>query len=359
MKVLTVVGARPQFIKVAAVSHAIEKAAGRVTEVIVHTGQHFDANMSAVFFEELAIPEPKYNLGISGGTHGEMTGRMLAPVEKVILDERPDLVMIHGDTNSTLAASLAAVKIHVPIGHVEAGLRSYNRRIPEEVNRVVADHLSNLLFCPTPVAVENLAKEGIVKGVFMTGDVMYDSAIHYRRVAEQRSDAMKRLGLAKGEFYLATIHRPDNASDVDRLRGLLDVLDEAPRPVVLPVHPRTRKTLEEGGLKPKRIRMTEPASYLDMLLLENNARVIVTDSGGVQKEAYFAGVPCITLRPETEWVELVEAGWNRLVGHDAAAIRRAIEWAETMDRSSGGRSLYGDGHAAERIVAILLEPRGG
>jgi len=283
----------------------------------------------------------------------------MAPIEKVILQERPDVVMIHGDTNSTLAASLAAVKIHVPIGHVEAGLRSYNRRIPEEINRVVADHMSNLLFCPTPVAVDNLRKEGIVQGVHLTGDVMYDSAIYYRRVAERKSDAMKRLGLKKGEFYLATIHRPDNASDLDHLRTLLACLEEAPRQVVLPVHPRTRQMMKRHNLKVNRTRLTEPLSYLDMLLLETNARVIVTDSGGVQKEAYFAAVPCITLREETEWVELVEAGWNRLVGSNPARIREAITWAESMDRTSGGRSFYGDGHAADRIVSILLETYGG
>jgi UDP-GlcNAc3NAcA epimerase len=358
VKLLTIVGARPQFIKAAAVSRAIEKTAGRATEVIIHTGQHFDENMSRVFFEELLIPKPKYNLGIAGGAHGDMTGRMLAAIEKIILDEHPDVVVVHGDTNSTLAGALAAAKLHVPIGHVEAGLRSFNRRMPEEINRVVADHLADRLFCPTPVAVENLRREGIAKGVSLTGDVMYDSALHYTHLAEERSDVLARLSLAKGEFYLATIHRAENTDDPDRLRRLLAALDGAPRPVVLPVHPRTRLVIRREGLAVRRIRLIDPVAYLDMLMLETAARAILTDSGGVQKEAYFAAVPCITLRSETEWVELVEAGWNRVVGTEPAAIAAALEWAESMDRTAAGRSLYGDGHAAQRIVAILLERAG-
>lgn len=354
MNILTVVGTRPQFIKAAAVSRAVEKTAGRAVDVLCHTGQHFDENMSCVFFEELRIPEPEYNLGISGGSHGDMTGRMLPALEQVILQEQPDVVLVHGDTNSTLAGALAAAKLHVCIGHVEAGLRSFNRQMPEEINRVVADRVADLLFCPTPVAVENLRREGITDGVFLTGDVMYDSALHYTHLAEERSDVLARLGLAKGEFYLATIHRAENTDAPDRLRRLLAALDGAPRPVVLPVHPRTRQVIRQEGLAVRRIRLIDPVSYLDMLMLETAARAILTDSGGVQKEAYFAAVPCITLRGETEWVELVEAGWNRVVGTDPEAIASALEWAESMDRAAAGRSLYGDGHAAERIVASLL-----
>jgi UDP-GlcNAc3NAcA epimerase len=354
VKLLTIVGARPQFIKAAAVSRAIEKTAGRATEVIIHTGQHFDANMSRVFFEELLIPEPKYNLGISGGPHGEMTGRMLAAIEKVILDERPDVVVIHGDTNSTLAGALAAAKLHVPIGHVEAGLRSFNRRMPEEINRVVADHLADRLFCPTPVAVENLRREGITKGVSLTGDVMYDSALFYTRMANERSSVLDRLGLKEGGYYLATIHRAENTDDVARLTNILAALEGIGQLVVLPVHPRTRQALGQQGLTIRNIQLVAPVPYLDMLRLENGARVILTDSGGVQKEAYFAGVPCITLRDETEWVELVDAGWNRVVGTDPGRIAEAVAWAESMDHGSAGRSLYGDGHAADKIVSLLL-----
>jgi len=357
IRLMTVVGARPQFVKASALSRAVEGRA-EVSDAIVHTGQHFDENMSRVFFTELAIPEPKVNLGISGGLHGQMTGRMLSALEEVILREQPDVVLVHGDTNSTLAGALAAVKLHVPVAHVEAGLRSFNRRMPEEINRVLADRVADLLFCPTPTAVENLRAEGVTDGVFLTGDVMYDSALHYTHLAEERSDVLARLGLAKGEFYLATIHRAENTDAPDQLRRLLAALDGAPRPVVLPVHPRTRQVIRQEGLAVRHIRLLDPVSYLDMLRLETAARVILTDSGGVQKEAYFAAVPCITLRGETEWVELVEAGWNRVVGADPAAIASAFEWAESMDRAAAGRSLYGDGHAAERIVGILLERAG-
>lgn len=353
MKVMTVVGARPQFIKAAAVSRAIQKAAGRDAEIIVHTGQHFDDNMSRIFFEELRIPEPRYNLGISGGSHGDMTGRMLAAIEQVIVQEKPDLVVVHGDTNSTLAGALAAVKLHVPVGHVESGLRSFNRRMPEEINRVVTDHVASLLFCPTTAAVTNLRAEGITRGVHLTGDVMYDSALYYMDLARQQSDVLRRLGLEPGEFYLATIHRAENTDDPQRLRDILAALDAAPRQVVLPAHPRTRKTLLQLGLAPARVRLVDPVSYLDMLMLESSARAILTDSGGVQKEAYFAAVPCITLRDETEWVELVEAGWNRVVGARGQAIAEAIEWAEKTDRSSAPRALYGDGRAAEHIVEVI------
>lgn len=353
MKILTVIGARPQFIKAAAVSRALENTGWDVSEVMVHTGQHFDRNMSQVFFEELEIPEPKYNLGVSGGSHGRMTGRMLAGIEKVIQHECPDVVVVHGDTNSTLAGALAAVKLHCPVAHVEAGLRSFNRRMPEEINRVLTDHASTALFCPTRAAVENLKREGITESVWLTGDVMYDSALYYSQLAERRSDILERLSLGKGEYYLATIHRAENTDEITRLRSILQALEAVDLQVVLPLHPRTRKTLKHHDLEVRNVRLLEPVSYLDMLALENHTRAIATDSGGVQKEAYFAGVPCITLREETEWVELVEAGWNRVVGTDPTAIAAAFEWAKSANRSADRQSLYGDGHAAESIVEVL------
>jgi len=352
MKVMTVVGARPQFIKAAAVSRAVA-GRGDLEEVIVHTGQHFDENMSRVFFEELAIPEPAVNLGIAGGGHGEMTGRMLAALEPTILEHRPDVVVVHGDTNSTLAGALAAVKLHVPVAHVEAGLRSLNRRMPEEINRIVADHVADLLFCPTQTAVENLRREGVRRGVHLTGDVMFDSALHYGRLARERVDLGERFGLAPGQFYLATVHRAENTDEPARLAGILEGLERAERPVVLPLHPRTRRTMQQAGLAVRRVRLLEPVSYLEMLALEAGARAILTDSGGVQKEAYFAAVPCITLREETEWVELVEAGWNRLVGTDPARIAEALAWAEAHPRRRPAETPYGDGRAAEHIVDLL------
>lgn len=350
---MTVVGARPQFIKASAISRAV---AGRpdVCDTIVHTGQHFDDAMSRVFFTELSIPEPAANLGISGGSHAQMVGRMLTALEEVMQQQPPDAVIVHGDTNSTLAGALAAAKLDLPVAHVEAGLRSFNRRMPEEINRLVADRVADLLLCPTPTAVENLRAEGISDGVCLTGDVMYDTAVHYGRVARERSDVLQRLGLTEGAYCLATLHRAENTDDAGRLRAILSALEAAPRSVVMPVHPRTRLTMERAGLHPGGIRVTDPVSYLDMLRLEQAARVILTDSGGLQKEAYFAGVPCVTLRGETEWVELVDAGRNRLAGADPDAIAEAIRWAEDADRTSPEPSLYGDGHAAEHVVEALV-----
>ena len=354
---MSVVGARPQFIKAGAVSRAVARD-DRVEEVLIHTGQHFDANMSRVFFEELRIPEPKANLGIAGGSHGRMTGRMIEALETVILQENPEAVLVHGDTNSTLAGALAAAKLHVPVAHVEAGLRSFNRRMPEEINRVVTDHVADLLFCPTQTAIDNLQAEGVTRGVVLTGDVMYDSALFYAEMARQRSDVLNRLALKPRSYYLATIHRAENTDDVDRLRGIFDGLSRAPHPVILPVHPRTRQVLAAENIACDAVRAVDPVSYLDMLRLETASRAILTDSGGVQKEAYFAGVPCITLRDETEWVELVDAGWNRLVGSAPDRIARAFAWAEAMDRAASQGGLYGDGHAAERILGVLAHGNG-
>lgn len=369
MKVLTVVGARPQFVKAAVVSHAFERCSQQdparpVHEVIVHTGQHFDGNMSDVFFEELRIPRPRHHLGIGGGSHGAMTGRMIEAIERTILDERPDWLLVYGDTNSTLAGAVAAAKLHVPIAHVEAGLRSFNRRMPEEVNRVLTDHAADLLFAPTQVAVENLRNEGIPdSAVRLVGDVMYDAALFYGELSEELSPALDTLGLTRGAFILATVHRAENTDDPNRLRAIMTGLHRVARdiPVVLPVHPRTRRAatelgidLDGGGLRP-----TDPLGYLDMLKLERNARLVVTDSGGVQKEAFFQGVPCVTLRDESEWVELIDLGWNRLLPpHSAEAVAAGIEGA--LEAPAGRPATpYGEGDAANRIAAALREASAG
>lgn len=354
-KILTIVGARPQFIKAAAVSRALaERFASVMTEVMVHTGQHYDGNMSQVFFDELSIPKPKYNLEISGGNHGEMTGRMLAGIEKVILDERPDFVLIYGDTNSTLAGALASAKLHVPVAHVEAGLRSFNMRMPEEVNRIVADRLSTLLFCPTDTAVANLANEGLTLGVSNVGDVMYDASLFYAGAAQERSRAVETLGVEPGGYVLATCHRAENTDDPGRLGEIVTALGAlaCDMPVILPLHPRTRQIIQKLGLTAALggVKVIEPLSFLDMIRLEQSAKVIVTDSGGVQKEAFFFRVPCVTMRDETEWVETVSSGWNSLVGADRKRILSAVSGIQVPALQS---AVYGDGDAAGKILAQL------
>ena len=359
MKVVTVVGARPQFIKAAAISRVIrDDYAGKIEEVLVHTGQHYDENMSKVFFEELQIPQPKYNLEISGGQHGAMTGRMLEEVENVLLQEKPDCVLIYGDTNSTLAGALAAAKVHIPVAHVEAGLRSFNMRMPEEVNRIVSDRISTLLLCPTETAVKNLHHEGITKGVHNVGDVMYDVALYYRERARQHSTALADRKLSAGRFALATCHRAENTDDPARLGEILGALADVAKilPVVLPLHPRTRKLIDQYGLTEVlgTLNVTEPLPFLDMVALEQAARLILTDSGGVQKEAFFYGVPCITMRDETEWVETVELGANRLVGASRTAIARAVADVFALAERGSQVTPYGDGHAAKKIVDHLV-----
>ncbi|CAI8699327.1 MULTISPECIES: non-hydrolyzing UDP-N-acetylglucosamine 2-epimerase [Pseudomonas] len=357
-KIVTIVGARPQFIKAAAVSREILKHPGRLVEVMVHTGQHYDPNMSQVFFDELEIPAPKYNLEVSGGTHGVMTGRMLEGIEQILLKEKPDWVLIYGDTNSTLAGALAAAKLHIPVAHVEAGLRSFNMRMPEEVNRILSDRVSTLLLCPTALAIHNLANEGLTHGVHNVGDVMYDVALFYRERAKAQSQVMAQLGLEAGAFALATCHRAENTDDPLRLgeimAGLADI--SVQMPVVLPLHPRTRNLLKTHGLEHHldSIKVVDPLPFLDMVALEQAANVILTDSGGVQKEAYFYGVPCITLRDETEWVETVELGFNQLVGASRSAINAAMS---NRSIPKGHADVYGDGTAAVRIVAILEQTR--
>jgi UDP-GlcNAc3NAcA epimerase len=348
--VATIIGARPQFVKAAPVSRALQ---AKFTEVIIHTGQHYDASMSDIFFDELNLRRPDHNLGIGGGSHGEQTGRMLIEIEKTLLEIKPDIVLVYGDTNSTLAGSLVAAKLHIPVAHIEAGLRSYNRDMPEEINRVVCDHLSDLLFCPTSTASENLALEGIEKGVHRVGDVMYDALKYNLALARSKSSILENLRLDKGKYALATIHRASNTDNPDHLRSILRAFGQLNTIVVFPVHPRTKQVLNKLDIKPaKNIRLTEPVGYLDMLALEENANGILTDSGGVQKEAYLVGVRCITLREETEWVETVDVGWNRLVGTNQDLIRATFEtWHPNADHPD----LYGDGQAAEQISQILAD----
>lgn len=359
MKIVTVVGARPQFIKAAAVSRAIrDDYEGQIDEVLVHTGQHYDDNMSKVFFEELDIPHPKYNLEISGGQHGAMTGRMLEGVENVLLQEKPDWLLIYGDTNSTLAGALAAAKLHVPVAHVEAGLRSFNMRMPEEVNRILADRVSSLLFCPTETAVNNLKTEGVNRGVHNVGDVMYDVALFYRERAKLSSTVLQTLALTPGAFALATCHRAENTDDPQRLTSILSALAEIATqlPVVLPLHPRTRKLISDYGLLPllAQLTVTDPLPFLDMVALEQASRIILTDSGGVQKEAFFYGVPCITMRDETEWVETVELGWNQLVGASTPSILSAANGIMQNQPKSVSAKPYGTGKAASDILALMI-----
>ncbi len=355
MRVVTVVGARPQFVKAAALARALAaRAPGEIDHKLVHTGQHWDDNMSRVFFDELELPAADVNLGIGGGGHGAMTGAMLAALEPLFVELAPDWVLVYGDTNSTLAAALAAAKLHLPVAHVEAGLRSWNRRMPEEVNRVLVDHVASALFCPSEVARDNLAGEGITRGVHVVGDVMLDATLHHARLAASKSP-LAALGLEAGGYYLATCHRAENTDDPARLEAILAGLAAigARRPVVFPVHPRTRAVVAARGLDTRGIRLVDPVGHLDMTALEAGAHAVLTDSGGVQKEAYFLGVPCITLRDETEWVETTRSGWNVLASADTDRIVRAAEAADAV-RALPRPALYGTGDAAARIVATLL-----
>ena len=354
IKILTILGARPQFIKASVVSKALTLS-GSFKEIVVHTGQHYDDNMSRLFFEELKLKKPKYNLGINGGRHGEMTGRMIIEIEKVLLKEKPSIVLVYGDTNSTLAGAMAAVKLHIEVAHVEAGLRSFNLRMPEEINRILTDRISSWLFTPTDTATKHLRAEGFdEKSIIPVGDVMYDVALHHGKKVNANERVLRRLGLSSKSYVLVTVHRAENTDDRQRLGVIVDALERVAKslPVVWPLHPRTRQALEQCGRlhsTGEQIHLINPVGYLDMVQLEKYAALVATDSGGVQKEAFFHRVPCVTLRDETEWVELVEEGWNRLVpprnsGEMAAAISAAI------GISGAQMTPYGDGNAANKIA---------
>jgi UDP-GlcNAc3NAcA epimerase len=357
MKILTVVGARPQFIKASVVSRALSSVA---EEVIVHTGQHYDKNMSDVFFEELNIPKPAYNLGVGSGSHGKQTGEMLMKIEEVIFAEKPDIMLVYGDTNSTLAGALTASKLHLPVAHVEAGLRSYNMRMPEEQNRVLTDHISTWLFCPTQTAVGNLKKEGITTGVDKSGDVMLDSVLHFLALA--RSNPKKtaiygQLGIAPKQYRLATLHRAETTDGgLEAIVRIFDAFEKLPQPIVIPIHPRTRPLAEAAIAKRgyRNIQLIDPVGYLEMLLLTSGACQVLTDSGGLQKEAWFMEVPCVTLRSETEWVETLEGGWNILAKLETDDIYRKA--TQTVpDPSAREKMPFGDGKASEHIASILSD----
>ena len=348
MKVMSIVGARPEFIQAAPVSQALRR---EHSEVLVHTGQHYDYQMSQVFFQDLAIPQPDYNLEIGSGSHGRQTGDMLAGLEELMLKERPECVIVRGDTNSTVAGALAAAKLGIPLAHVESGARSFDRSMPEEINRIVTDHISDLLFSVAPSAVENLAAEGLTRGVHYVGDVMYDAVLQHLPRAWERSKIAAQLGLRPKSYFLVTVHRAANADSPERLARIVDGLNRIEETVVFPVHPRTRKRLDQFGLTfGPHVRAIEPVGYLDMLALETGARKILTDSGGVTREAYFVGVPCITLRAETEHVETVQHGWNVLVDADP---NRIVEAARSFEPSGPQPLVFGDGAAAKKIVNVL------
>jgi len=349
VKIVTIVGARPQFIKIAAVSRKLRK---RHQEILVHTGQHYDYEMSGVFFDGLELPRPDVNLGVGSGSHAAQTGAMLQGIEDVLLSHRPDCLLIYGDTNSTLAGALAASKLSIPVVHVEAGLRSFNRAMPEEINRVVADHLSDLLLCPSETAIANLALEGITRNVHLVGDVMLD-AINWAKQKSENAEVvlLNRVGLRRGQYLVATLHRSENTDDHERFTGILEAFNSLEEPVIFPVHPRARKIISEIGFRPRAsLHLIDPVGYLEMVALVGGARLVLTDSGGLQKEAYWLGAPCVTLRNETEWVETVEAGWNVLVGPDPGKIVAAVR---SFSPPKSRPTLYGDGAATEKCVDLI------
>ncbi|MCF6335822.1 MAG: UDP-N-acetylglucosamine 2-epimerase (non-hydrolyzing) [Spirochaetales bacterium] len=353
--ILTVIGARPQFVKAAVLSRLIRhKYSKEFKEILVHTGQHYDKNMSDIFFKEMEIPEPDYNLNIGSGSHGMMTGKMLEAIEGLLLEHRPDYLLVYGDTNSTLAGALAASKLHIPVIHVEAGLRSFNMHMPEEQNRIVADHLSTHLLCPTETAISNLKKEGLTKGVENIGDIMLDASLFYRKKLEHSMSFLPEEIRNMDDFFLITLHRAENTDDKERLTSIVSALNSLEAYTgVLPLHPRTKKMLSKWGLYFKdHIKVIAPVGYLDMIRLESSCNFILTDSGGVQKEAYFFGKPCITMRNQTEWVETIEAGCNILTGADQNKILSAIN--NFSKQKFEYPSLYGKGDTGERILKLLL-----
>lgn len=349
MKIITIIGARPQFIKAAPFSREIRK---EHTELIIHTGQHYDKNMSQIFFDELDIPEPDYNLGIGSGDHGQQTGQMLMEIENVLLKEKPDYLLVYGDTNSTLAGALAASKLHIPVIHIEAGLRSFNKKMPEEINRIMTDHVSSYLFCPTDTAVENLENENINTNVLNVGDIMYDAVLFNKDIAEEKSDILKTTGLNKKGYHLITVHRAENTDSKEKLENILYSFAQINDTKVWPMHPRTKSKIKEFGFNVEEIPnliVIEPVGYLDMLKLVSNAKKLITDSGGVQKEAYFMEVPCITLREQTEWVETLKDNANILTGTDPELIVKSIK----KDVAPKYYPLFGEGNTARKIVDIL------
>jgi len=371
-KLVSIVGVRPQFVKAAMVCAAVERynrarpEPEQIQHLLLNTGQHYDFEMAEVFFQQLPLPAPDFNLDVGSGTHGAQTGAMLEKIERVLLQHKPDYVLVYGDTNSTLAATLAAAKVHIRVAHVESGLRSFNRRMPEEVNRIVADHLSNILLCPTEAAVQQLQREGIRANVYFTGDVMLDAVFAFSTLAAQRSTVLPNLGVEPKQYILTTIHRAENTDSPQRLEGLIETLCRLNRPTVFSMHPRLRAKLEQQaeyrGLQEKlagaaHLKITPPLSYLDMLHLEANARLVMTDSGGVQKETYFAGTPCLTLRDETEWTETLEGGWNRIVGTSPQVILPLVESLWSGNGASPAAqpdlSVFGNGRAADNILQVL------
>uniref|UniRef100_A0A7C3RKC0 UDP-N-acetylglucosamine 2-epimerase (Non-hydrolyzing) n=1 Tax=Dictyoglomus thermophilum TaxID=14 RepID=A0A7C3RKC0_DICTH len=352
LNIVSIVGARPQFIKLAPLSKVLREEGFK--ETIVHTGQHYDDNMSDIFFKELEIPEPDYNLGIGSGSHGEQTGKMLIAIEEVLMKRKPDLVIVYGDTNSTLAGALASSKLHIKLAHVEAGLRSFNKMMPEEINRIVTDHLSDILFCPTETAVKNLEKEGITKGVYLVGDIMFDALMYFSRMSEEKSKILQNLKLNPKEYYLLTIHRAENTDNYDRLKNILLAIAQFRRKAVFPIHPRTRSRIKEFNLgnylDNENILLIDPVGYLDMISLEKNAFAIFTDSGGVQKEAFWLRVPCITLRDETEWIETVKYGWNTLVG---ANIEKILEAERNI--KEGDYVDFSDYYSAPKMKEVVIK----
>ncbi len=355
MKILTIVGARPQFIKAASLSKYLKNITD-IKEIILHTGQHYDHYMNGNFFSELEIPTPDYNLGVGSDTHARQTAKMMMGIEDVVLKEWPNFILIYGDTNSTIAGALVGAKLYIPIVHVEAGLRSYDREMPEEINRIVSDTISTILFCPTQTAVNNLKKEGITKGVYNVGDIMLETYLYYKIQAQKNSKILNKLKLKPKEFILCTVHRASNTDNIINLKNIFIGLTDSKETIILPLHPRTKKIIyQNNSLKKyigRNIRIINPIGYLDMICLEANAKKIVTDSGGIQKEAYFNKVPCITLRENTEWIETIEEGVNKLVGVIPKKIKESINNFYIPEKKYS-KNLYGDGRTSEKIVKIL------
>ena len=348
MKIISVVGARPQFIKLAILSKELRE---NHNEIIIHTGQHYDDNMSKYFFEEMQIAKPDYNLNIGSGSHGKQTAEMLIGLEDIFLHQKPDVVITFGDTNTTLATGLAATKLNIPVAHVEAGLRSHNREMPEEINRILTDHISDYLFAPTLTAMENIKIENLYGKPFLVGDVMYDSLLYYGKIAEQKSRILKNLKLRQKEYILLTLHRPYNVDNIHNLQNIFSALKQTKKIIVLPVHPRSRKMIERTNtIIPENISIIEPLGYLDFIFLQKHSEKIITDSGGIQKEAYLNGIPCITIRPETEWIETVKAGWNVLVGDKKDQL---IENCLHFKPSHNRPRYFGDGNSSKKIISIL------